>query len=779
MSDKQTIIDRRLLVLVEQSPFPIAMFDKEMCYLFASKKWLLDYRLNIEDIQGKNHYELFPEISEQWKEVHRRCLNGAIEKNEEEAIHRMDGTIDWIRWEVHPWYENLETIGGIVIFTENISSRKNNEESLKKAKEELTKKNEELDTKIQESIAAELNLSLALENGKMGSWWMDVLAMKTEISSSLAALYGTTETLWNTSEFIDKFIHPDDRAEIHLLVTKAHYCLKPLYHEFRIIRADGEIRWHYLRCSFSFDKEKDTIRLLGIQGDRTEGKINGDKLRESEERYRNLVADAQDGIVIIDGVGQIIFGNSQIEVMFGYCLNELINQPIELLMPSHLHISHVQHRDRFLANPTKRPMGRPGLELNGRRKDGSEFPVDIGLSPSQTTNGKIVTAIIRDMSIRKKKEEQVEFIATAGRVLAESFENDVDVLKKITELVVTRLAEGCAVRLLGEDKQLQLASIIHRDLNKQKILEESSSAIIEVLETKIVQINNDFSEFGEFNSAIIPMNSNGKMIGIISIISDKSKMKFEESDKEFLESIGTQIAVALENSRLYSKAQNAIKLREEILAIVSHDLKNPLNLIHMTGQILPRFANDKAKILNFSEKILRASSQMKRMIDDLMDFSKIQEGMLSIELKVEKPKQVLETVTEVMRPQADEKGVLLTMDVSPELPDIMFDNQRIAQALLNLLGNAIKFTETGGIVQISAVESLGAVKFSVSDTGPGILEEDLPKLFDRYWQAKRSNTASAGLGLSITKGIIEAHGSLIRVESQIGKGSTFYFTLPV
>ena len=109
----------------------------------------------------------------------------------------------------------------------------------------------------------------------------------------------------------------------------------------------------------------------------------------------------------------------------------------------------------------------------------------------------------------------------------------------------------------------------------------------------------------------------------------------------------------------------------------------------------------------------------------------------------------------------------------------MFDNQRIAQALLNLLGNAIKFTETGGIVQISAVESLGAVKFSVSDTGPGILEEDLPKLFDRYWQAKRSNTASAGLGLSITKGIIEAHGSLIRVESQIGKGSTFYFTLPV
>lgn len=119
------------------------------------------------------------------------------------------------------------------------------------------------------------------------------------------------------------------------------------------------------------------------------------------------------------------------------------------------------------------------------------------------------------------------------------------------------------------------------------------------------------------------------------------------------------------------------------------------------------------------------------------------------------------------------------MKVSPEFPIIQFDQQRIAQALLNLVGNAIKFTEVGGCIHLSALELKDGVKFSVTDTGPGISEQDLPKIFDRYWQAKRSKTLSAGLGLSIAKGIVEAHDGKIWVESKIGHGSSFYFVLPI
>ena len=935
MTDERNMSDIRLRQFVEQSPFAIAMFDREMRYIFASQKWFSDFRLKIEEVQGKSHYELFPEIPEHWKEIHRRCLAGATLKNDEEAFHRLDGSTDWIRWEVRPWYENPETIGGIIIFSEDISLRKNAEEALKAtnrlleenqsgykdfyvmaesmpqivwvtradgsniyfnkqwvdytgqtleesygdgwnkpfhpedrerawiAWQNATKNGEkytlecrirradgeykwwlvrglpmlkanktisnwigtctdidemkhlevvlnESNSKLEKSEAqyheAELNLNLALGSAKMGTWWMDVKTMHTQISPSLAALYGVTETEGQNPDLIAKLIHPDDRVSLQLKLTEALQSLKPTYHEFRIIRSDGEVRWHYSRSAFTFDKDGRPLCLYGIQGDRTENKIQSDALRDSEEKYRNLVADAQDGILIVSEQGQIIFGNHQLEVMFGYSFNELINQPIELLVPEHLRTAHVIQRNEYLVNPTKRPMGRMGVELNGRRKDGSEFPVDIGLSPSLTSKGKIVTAIIRDITVRKKKEVQVQFLATASRVLAESFD-DASAMSKIAQLTIHQIADGCTVRLIGEDAKLTVAASIHRDPKKQLIMEKFakiydsrgvlSQELDEAIKTQTVQICNDFNKIrfanlglessesqdleklGEFNSAVIPLLVNGVVIGVFSIMSDKSERRYEESDIEFLESIGNQIALSIENVHLYNKAQNAIKLREEILAIVSHDLRNPLSTIQMTGQILPKIIDDKAKVLSFSEKILRSTDQMKRMIEDLMDFAKIQEGKLSIEKNVEDPKAALEMVIEMMNAQANEKGLELFIEVSPKLPAIQYDKQRIAQALLNLVGNAIKFTEIGGQVYLAATEVNGGVKFSVTDTGPGICEEDLPKIFDRYWQAKKSKSASAGLGLSITKGIIEAHGSQIRVESQIGKGSTFYFILPV
>lgn len=653
---------------------------------------------------------------------------------------------------------------------------------------------------------AEMNLNLALGSAKMGTWWMDAKTAHTQMSASLAALYGVTETEGQNPDLIAKLIHPDDRASFQLKLTEALQSLKPIYHEFRIIRSDGEVRWHYSRSAFTFDKDGKPLRLYGIQGDRTENKIQSDKLRDSEEKYRNLVADAQDGVLIVDETGQIIFGNHQVEVMFGYSSDELLNQPIELLVPAHLRTAHIQVRDGYLVNPTKRPIGRIGLVLNGRRKDGSEFPVDIGLSPSVTQNGKIVTAIIRDVTERKRREEQVQFLVKANQVLTESFDK-ADTMKKMAELAVSEISDGCIVRLIGEDAKLHLAAVVHRDPKMQQALEGFAKSVYargvlpseigEALQTKKIQIRNDFSEIrkadlgldseeihyleqlGEFNAVVIPLRVGTQVIGMLSIMLDKSKRRYEESDIGFLESIGNQIALSIENVRLYNKAQAAIKLREEILAIVSHDLRNPLSMIQMTGQLLPKIIDDKAKIISFSEKILRSTDQMKRMTEDLMDFAKIQEGNLSIEKKVEEPKAVLEMVIEMMKAQAEEKGLNIFLSVNSELPVVMYDKQRIAQALLNLVGNAIKFTEIGGSIRISAEESMGAVKFSVTDTGPGISEEDLPKIFDRYWQAKRSKAASAGLGLSITKGIIEAHGSQIRVESQLGKGSTFYFVLPV
>lgn len=653
---------------------------------------------------------------------------------------------------------------------------------------------------------ADFNLGLALDSAKMGTWWMDIKSMRMHISPTLADLYGIAESEMTNSDFIAKHIHPDDRDELRLKLKETFSNLKPSYQEFRIIHTDGEVRWHYSKSKFSFDKEGKLIRLYGVQGDRTEGKLIGDKLRESEEKYRNLVIDAQDGIVIVSDDGQIIFANNQLEKMFGYSSKELLNQPIEILVPETLRRIHFQQRTEYLANPAKRPMGRIGFEINGCHKNGNEFPVEIGLSPSETQKGKIITAIVRDMSARNKREKQTQFLALVSLVLAESLDN-ADTLKKMAELVVNQIADGCVVRLLEEDAKFHLEVIVHRDSKMQLFLERLANSLYtrgilpievrEALQTKTVRIRNDFNEtriadlklnseerqnleqLGEFNSVVIPLRIKGEVIGTLSLLSNKIKQQLEESDIGFLESIGTQLAFSIENVHLYNKAQRAIKLREEILAIVSHDLRNPLSTIQMASQLLPSIVGDENKIKTFSKKILRSTDQMKRMIEDLMDFAKIQEGNLSIEKKVEEPNKVIDLVFEMMKGQADEKGLELLMKVSPEFPIIQFDYQRIAQALLNLVGNAIKFTEVGGCIHLSALELKGGVKFSVTDTGPGISEQDLPKIFDRYWQAKRSKTLSAGLGLSIAKGIVEAHDGKIWVESKIGHGSSFYFVLPI
>ena len=510
-------------------------------------------------------------------------------------------------------------------------------------------------------------------------------------------------------------------------------------------------------------------------------------------------------MVVIGNSGKIEFVNGQVIKWFGYTKEELLGKPMEFLMPEHQIGIHLQKRDEYMADPLKHPMGCTEKDFKGRRKDGSEFIASVTLSPSKIAEEKIVTAVIRDMTERHKWESEMQFLATTARMLAESFE-DTDVLKKMAYLAVSEIADGCVVRLLGDDDKLYVAAVIHRDQNKQQSLESlvmsleargiRLSNIDEALKTKVVQIRENLNEIlkaeislesreaqeleklGPFNSAAIPLLVHGKILGVLHVLSEKSQRSFKETDIKFLEAIGTQVAISIENARLYKRAQLAIKQREEILAIVSHDLKNPLTSIKLNSQILAKIERDESKITVFADKIGRSTDQMQRMITDLMDFSKIQTGKLAIEKKWEKPNVVIEEVFEMMKDQAEEKGLKIFWEVDPKLPAIQCDKQRIGQALLNLIANAIKFTEKDGRIQISAVNSPDGIRFSVADSGPGIPKEDLLKVFDRYWQAQRTQTLGAGLGLSITKGIIDAHGGKIWVESELGFGSTFYFVLP-
>jgi signal transduction histidine kinase len=236
-----------------------------------------------------------------------------------------------------------------------------------------------------------------------------------------------------------------------------------------------------------------------------------------------------------------------------------------------------------------------------------------------------------------------------------------------------------------------------------------------------------------------------------------------------------QARLRLRNDELYHAAVSAVRAHEDIVSIVSHDLRNPLGIITLQAHLLELDASFDQQAV---QRILRAAASMDYLIKDLLDESRIRGGHLHLERALHDVADLLADVSE-LRPLALQKGIRLVFRASAEDLAISCDRRRVSQVLDNLVTNAIKFIPKGGTVTISAAPCDAGVRFEVHDDGAGIALEALPHIFDRFWQAKDRHPAGAGLGLFIAKGIVDAHGGRIWVESQLGVGSTFYVELPL
>jgi signal transduction histidine kinase len=241
-----------------------------------------------------------------------------------------------------------------------------------------------------------------------------------------------------------------------------------------------------------------------------------------------------------------------------------------------------------------------------------------------------------------------------------------------------------------------------------------------------------------------------------------------------------QRAQLLEAERVArERAEAASRTREDLMAVVSHDLRNPLSAIATAATLLRRNSDSDptGRATKQAELILRSADRMARLISDLLDIACIDAGRLSVELLPHSAASLLQEAAELFQLIAADKSLRLTVDAPRPSLLVLADQERVLQVLSNLVGNAIKFTPAGGIIQLRAQTDGDAVRFSVVDTGPGVSAEQLPHVFDRYWQAKRDGRLGIGLGLSIAKGIVEAHGGHIWAESPSGGGSSFQFTL--
>jgi signal transduction histidine kinase len=238
------------------------------------------------------------------------------------------------------------------------------------------------------------------------------------------------------------------------------------------------------------------------------------------------------------------------------------------------------------------------------------------------------------------------------------------------------------------------------------------------------------------------------------------------------------VAVAIENAELYDRALVARRAREDLLATVSHDLKNPLNAITLSTHALAgRVEGGKSK--QSVARIDRATERMSRLIGDLLDAAKIEAGVLRAAPQPEDASAVIESAVEALRVIAADKGIRLVAARPPAAGFVSCERSLILRVLSNLIGNAIKFSSDGSSVSIGAEPRTEEVRFSVADTGPGIPAEHLAHAFDRYWQQEGSDRRGSGLGLYIAKGIVDAHGGRIWIESTLGRGTTVNFTLPI
>jgi signal transduction histidine kinase len=280
---------------------------------------------------------------------------------------------------------------------------------------------------------------------------------------------------------------------------------------------------------------------------------------------------------------------------------------------------------------------------------------------------------------------------------------------------------------------------------------------------------------------IVPLSVADRTLGAITLLAVDEQRDFSADVRTLAAKFATHASLALENARLYRVAQEATEGRDQVLGVVSHDLRNPISAIAMCASALQSSAtisSEKRESLLLT--ITQSTQWMNRLIQDLLDVASIEAGRLSLERDRASVRTLVTGALRMFEGEALLRTIQLAHEVRSDLPPVMADSTRIVQVLGNLLGNALKFTPDGGRITVSAESRGRDVVITVSDTGAGIPLEEQPLVFDRYWHARRSaSKRGTGLGLSIAKGIVQAHGGRIWLESAPGRGSTFSFSLPV
>lgn len=551
------------------------------------------------------------------------------------------------------------------------------------------------------------------------------------------------------------------------------------------------------RADFPNETERLIVRVAANQASTWLDWKRAEAAVAAESAFRRAIETSMlAGVAVVDDSGRQTYVNRAFATMVGWSEAELVGRtpPFPYWAPEDFHNIQAAFEDVIAGriNPA-------GYEFRFRRRDEQRFDALVLIAPfEQFGRSPGFLASVYDITERKSAERTSRFLAEAGEILGRSLDSE-EILRAIGALVVPRFADWCFIDLVEVDGGFRRIAVAHPPDPEQETIARrlrqgvaqtfargATFLMNEVSDAVLIAVSRDedhreaLLSMGIRCFVSVPMTSRGTTFGVMTFLGTDLRTRFESADVALAEEVARRAALAVDNARLYSNAQDANRAKDEFLANLSHELRTPMTAILGWTHLL-QLGDLEPEQVNLGLQTIRQSGEAQaKLIDDLLDVSRIVTGKLHLNARPVRLSDIARGAVAAIGPAADAKRHRLEVDIRAEDAIVLGDASRLQQVLWNLLSNAVKFTPPGGVVRVRLAER-GAenLVLSVEDTGEGITSEFLPLVFERFRQVGTTarGRTGLGLGLAIAKELVEMHGGSIAASSG-GGGSTFTVTLP-